>query len=219
MVVRLNKCRGDSLEHVVNLFALWANRWLFKFAPDEFVRRQKKVSKEKATRMPLESLRTSLCRALRVLRVQIGYPAALSYAPKLSTRVDRRAVPGPLPTSGLLPLPHGLITQHILVLRLSGARQTGATPPEFRWQSENLVTTRAPSVSIARQGYLNSDERIISLVSHGLQIAGYSTIGMRIVFSPEAAGDLLFDFNCFSGRLETLIQVSCNKRFNCFAQR
>ena len=41
---------------------------------------------------------------------------------------------------------------------------------------------------------MNSDERIISPVGHGLQIAGYSTISVRIVFSPEATGDLLFDF-------------------------
>ncbi|MFZ2312610.1 MAG: hypothetical protein WAV82_08335, partial [Methylobacter sp.] len=39
---------------------------------------QKKVSKEKATGTPLNSLGTSLCLALRVLRMQIGYPADLS---------------------------------------------------------------------------------------------------------------------------------------------
>ncbi|OAH97855.1 hypothetical protein A1353_22575 [Methylomonas methanica] len=51
---------------------------LFKFAPGEFVRGQKKVSKEKSTRMPLSSLDTSLCLALRVRCMQIGYPADLS---------------------------------------------------------------------------------------------------------------------------------------------
>ncbi|MFA6163169.1 MAG: hypothetical protein WC685_07060 [Methylobacter sp.] len=34
--------------------------------------------KEKATRTPLNSLGTSLCLALQVLRMQIGYPADLS---------------------------------------------------------------------------------------------------------------------------------------------
>jgi hypothetical protein len=42
------------------------------------LRRQKKVSKEKATRMLLKSLGTSMCLALRVLRMQIGNPADLS---------------------------------------------------------------------------------------------------------------------------------------------
>jgi hypothetical protein len=60
------------------VFALLVSLWLFKFAPGEFVCRQKKVSKEKVTRMPLISLGTSLRLALRVLRMQIGYPADLS---------------------------------------------------------------------------------------------------------------------------------------------
>jgi len=44
--------------------------------------RQKKVTKEKATRLPLESLGTSLCLALRVRGMQIGYPADLSCVPR-----------------------------------------------------------------------------------------------------------------------------------------
>jgi len=49
---------------------------------------EKKVTKEKATRLPLESLGTSLCLALRVRYMQIGYPADLSCAPRF-----RRGLP------------------------------------------------------------------------------------------------------------------------------
>ncbi|TAK60004.1 MAG: hypothetical protein EPO18_18860 [Methylobacter sp.] len=41
---------------------------------------EKKVTKEKAAWLPLESLGTSLCLALRVRCMQIGYPADLSCA-------------------------------------------------------------------------------------------------------------------------------------------
>jgi len=46
------------------------------------VLRQRKVSKRKAARLPLESLGTSLCLALRVRCMQIGYPADLSCVPR-----------------------------------------------------------------------------------------------------------------------------------------
>jgi hypothetical protein len=44
--------------------------------------RQKKVSKEKATRMLLKSLGTFMCLALRVQSMQIGCPTDLSCAPR-----------------------------------------------------------------------------------------------------------------------------------------
>ncbi|MGZ8916009.1 MAG: hypothetical protein ACXW1Z_23255 [Methylobacter sp.] len=43
---------------------------------------EKNVTKEKATRLPLESLGTSLYLALRVRCMQIGYPADLSCVPR-----------------------------------------------------------------------------------------------------------------------------------------
>jgi len=66
------------------------------------LRRQKKVTKEKATRLPLKSRGTSMYLALRAaVAVQIGNPANLSCAPELSTGVARRDIPIPLATRGI----------------------------------------------------------------------------------------------------------------------
>ncbi|WP_157204336.1 hypothetical protein [Methylomonas koyamae] len=56
---------------------------------------QRKETKRKDTRMPLSSLGTSVCLALRVLRMQIGYPSDLSCAPKDLSGVFRRGIPAP----------------------------------------------------------------------------------------------------------------------------
>jgi len=61
------------------------------------LRRQKKVTKEKATRLPLESLGTSLCLALRVRCIN-RLSCRFVLRSSLSPRVARRAIPGPLAT-------------------------------------------------------------------------------------------------------------------------
>jgi len=67
---------------------------------------EKKVSKEKATRIPPSSLGTSMCLALRVRCMQISYPADLSCASRSCAlwvfgEGFRRAIPGPAKTSGM----------------------------------------------------------------------------------------------------------------------
>jgi hypothetical protein len=65
---------------------------------------EKKVTQEKATRLPLESLGTFLCLALRVLCMQIGCPAGLSCAPRFC-RGSAEGVPASLLILGILAAP------------------------------------------------------------------------------------------------------------------
>jgi hypothetical protein len=86
---------------------------------------EKKVTKEKAARLPLVSLGTSLCLALRVQGMQIGYPADLSCAPRF-----RRGLPeGPSlalwQRAASMQRPYGLFSPKAAVL---GAAN-GMKPP------------------------------------------------------------------------------------------
>ena len=83
-------------------FALRASLWLFKFAPGEFVRRQKKVSKEKATRNSANFLRfTKTIHGFRPAGQPIGCSNLLQANLSLLARVFGRGFPGPPKTSGI----------------------------------------------------------------------------------------------------------------------
>ncbi len=59
----------------------------------------------------------------------------------------------------------------------------------------NLWRNYSPRISVqrSREGHLNGDEGIISVVGHGLQIAGDTAVGFGVLAFSEAAGDFLLD--------------------------
>ena len=48
-------------------------------------------------------------------------------------------------------------------------------------------------VQLARESHLNSNEVIVSVVGHGLEVAGDAAIGLGVLAVSEAAGDFLLD--------------------------
>ena len=48
-------------------------------------------------------------------------------------------------------------------------------------------------VQLARESHLNSNEGIVAVVGHGLEVAGDAAIGLGVLAVSEAAGDFLLD--------------------------
>jgi len=55
---------------------------------------------------------------------------------------------------------------------------------------------------------LNSDERVVTFISHGLYITGDTAVSVGIIFRAEAAGDLLLDL----GHAQILFSAIVGKR-------